>query len=198
MFISCSQIGKRTLVQLGYLLSIFVGRFLSSFFAFYLLRSPFVLLFCFSFNFYLSQNENKNVQSESFCHSKVVSLFSKPAEAQGRAKFSFGSVLIRVWSNCEVSQSESWAETEGKKRLSWVHFLSDCCCVLVLGIRTSIWRRNDNGRNTLCDRILPCHHRLSNRRRSIGRNSVAESINHLPRDQHRYSSTEAASLPPAS
>ena len=115
-------------------------------------------------------NEGKDVQPELFFHSNVASLFSKPAEAQGRAKFSLGSVLIRVSSDFEASQSESWAETEGRKRHCWVHFRTDYCCVLVFRRRKSLWRRNKNGRKASCDRSLPCHHRPSDHWRSIGRN----------------------------
>ena len=33
---------------------------------------------------------------------KAASMFSKPAEVQGRAKFSLGSVFIRGLSDCEA------------------------------------------------------------------------------------------------
>ena len=71
---------------------------------------------------------------------------SKPAEVQERAKFSLGSVSI-----CGSSDREArkLSEARGRKATmlrSSLERLQQCCCVLVLRIRTSLSGRKKNRR----------------------------------------------------
>ena len=107
------------------------------------------------FLFTCVNNESYAVQSESFCHSKVAFVISKRAEVEGRAKFpsgacsSAGRATIESWSDREPERELSGAKAgdQGKWH-SWTHLRSGCCYTLVLWKKTSLWRRNKNGRKS--------------------------------------------------
>ena len=69
-------------------------------------------------------------------------MFSKPAEVQRRAKFSLGSVFI-----CGPSDREARKLSEARGRgATNVERLPQCCCVLVLRIRTLLSGRKKKRR----------------------------------------------------
>ena len=59
-------------------------------------------------------------------------MFSKPAEGQGRAKFSLGSVFISGSSDREARKLSEARGREATLLRTSLERLQQCCCVLVL------------------------------------------------------------------
>ena len=132
-------------------------------------------------------------------------MFSKPAEVQGRAKFSLGSVFI-CGSSDRGSEKLRWAKPEREAtmlRSSW-EWLQQRCCVLVLRIRTSVSGRNKNRRNAswesdkkkkrrILSPVIEWRSISTDRHRALSRASIPWPCLWI---KPRFSSTEEASLLP--
>ena len=107
-------------------------------------------------------------------------MFSKPAEVQGREKFSLGSVFVCGSSDREARKLSEAREREATMLRSSLERLQQCCCVLVLRIRTSLSGKN---RRKLREKVTKKEKKKTNTfardRVTIGidRSYVVEGIN---------------------